>query len=103
MSVSRKEKIEQTIYHDGVAVSNNTLDTDVSYTIRSVDNFNGTTATGIFVREVNGIAYSEPFRFIFKYSGSGNPLEQAEPALQKYFEAQDAAASDANTSTEASS
>ncbi|WP_052130644.1 hypothetical protein [Erwinia typographi] len=101
MSISRKEKIEQTIYNDGVAVSNDTLDIDVSYTIRSVDNFNGTTATGVFVREVNGVAYSEPFRFIFKYSGAGNPLEQAEPALQKYFETQDAPAS--STSTEASS
>ncbi len=82
-------------------IDNGMTDVDVVYTIKAIDNFDGSHATGVFTMAVNDTYSSEPFRFMFSYSGSGNPLDQAEPALQKYFDAQDAAetaaVSDAST------
>lgn len=57
----------------------------MTYTIEKIDNLDGKMATGIFRMQIGDTFSSERYRFMFKYSGSGNPLDQAESALTSWF------------------
>lgn len=90
MSVTRKETIgSTTTYDNGIIVANKSSVVNVDYTIQTIDGFDGKSATGIFNLSIAGVSSSEHYRFTFDYSGTGNPLDQAEPALQAYFTALD--------------
>ena len=65
---------------------------EVSYTVRRIEDFDNKMATAVFTVEIGGVAVAEPYRFMFTYSGEGNPFEQAEPALKAFLEKQAAEA-----------
>ena len=89
MSVTQSQSIQtSTTYGDGTVIDTGSVEVDVIYDVERIDNFNGTLATGVFTMKVNGVISSERYRLMFKYSGEGNPLDQAEPALQAYFASQ---------------
>ena len=69
----------------GIAVSGDTQSLSVTYSLSKITSFDGNMITAEFTQSINNIALSEPYIFMFKYSGSGNPLDQAEPALQSYL------------------
>lgn len=89
MSVTQSQSIAtSTTYGDGTVIDTGSVDVDVIYDIERIDNFNGTLATGVYTMKVNGVISSERYRLMFKYSGEGNPMDQAEPALEAYFASQ---------------
>lgn len=90
MSITVQQQVQTTTSYDnfGVSVKGLLATTDVTYTIERIDNFDGNLATGVFRVQIGDTYSTERFRFMFKYSGQGNPLEQAESALQAWFEQQ---------------
>lgn len=90
MSITVQQQIQTTTSYDdfGVSVEGELAITDVTYTIERIDNFDGVLATGVFRVQIGETYSTERFRFMFKYSGQGNPLEQAESALQVWFDSQ---------------
>ena len=55
---------------------------DVTYTAESINAFDGVNVTAMYAVEIGGEKSPYPHAFTFKYSGSGNPLDEAEPALE---------------------
>ncbi|HBX8038498.1 TPA: hypothetical protein MIH20_05645 [Klebsiella pneumoniae] len=55
---------------------------DVTYTVESINSFDGVNVTAMYAIEIGGEKSPYPHAFTFKYSGSGNPLDEAEPALK---------------------
>jgi len=90
MSITVQQQVQTTTSYDnfGVSVEGLLATTDVTYTIERIDNFDGNLATGVFRVQIDETYSTERFRFMFKYSGQGNPLEQAESALQAWFDSQ---------------
>lgn len=102
MSVTKNQVIGSVItYDNGIIVENKSSAVDVTYAIESLDGFDGKNATGVFTVSIAGQVSTERFRFSFAYDGNGNPLDQAEPALQAYFDGVDAKNAAAATATEA--
>jgi len=90
MSITVKQEIQTTTNYEnfGVSVEGILATTEITYTIERIDNFDGKLATGVFTVQIGETYSSERFRFIFKYSGEGNPLDQAENALKEWFDSQ---------------
>lgn len=59
---------------------------DVTYSVTSIKNFDGDTVTAAFSVDIGGYQSRFPYEFTFKYSGSGNPLDEAESALAASLE-----------------
>ena len=87
MSITVTQNIKVTPQYAGlgIAVSGDTQSLSVTYSLSKITSFDGSMVTAEFVQSINNIDLSEPYRFMFKYSGSGNPLDQAEPALKAYL------------------
>lgn len=88
MSVTLTQTLTKEInYPDlGVTVPGGSEIVDVIYTAESINSFDGVNVTALYAVEIGG--EKSPFRhaFTFKYSGSGNPLDEAEPALKAALE-----------------
>ncbi|WP_421016023.1 hypothetical protein [Klebsiella michiganensis] len=54
--------------------------------IRLIVSIDGENVTARFSVEIGGIQGRFPHEFTFKYSGSGNPLDEAEAALKASLE-----------------
>lgn len=86
MSVTNNQVVGSALsYDNGISIRNSNSIVDVIYAIESLDSFDGKTATGVFTVSIGEETSAERFRFTFAYDGSGNPLDQAESALQAYF------------------
>ncbi|EKQ6539506.1 hypothetical protein P6O00_004724 [Klebsiella michiganensis] len=83
MSVTVKQELSKEINYPsiGVSVSGGTQEVDVTYTVLRISNFDGINVAAAFSAEINGEKSRFPLEFTFKYSGSGNPLDEAESAL----------------------
>ena len=87
MSITVSQKISSLTYYPGFGASTAAADSsvDVTYTVARIVLFDGTMVTAEYDVSVGSDKAVIPYRFTFKYSGSGNPLDQAEPALQSYL------------------
>lgn len=83
MSVTITQTLTKEInYPDlGVTVPGGSETVDVTYTAESINAFDGVNVTAIYAVEIGGEKSPYPHAFTFKYSGSGNPLDEAESAL----------------------
>lgn len=90
MSIRVQQQVQTTTNYEnfGVSVEGLMATTDETYTIERIDNFDDNLATGVFKVQIGETYSTERFRFMFKYSGQGNPLDQAESALQAWFDKQ---------------
>lgn len=93
MSFTVKQKLNTTVSYGNIVsdVPAEFTEIDVVYSIISVS-LNQNAATASYTAMING-ATSDLIKFSFEYSGSGNPLVEAETALQSYFESKDTATS----------
>ncbi|PXH65286.1 hypothetical protein DMT41_00125 [Klebsiella variicola] len=84
MSVTISQTLTREIsYPDlGVTVPGGSETVDVTYTAESINSFDGTNVTALYAIEIGGKKSPYPHAFTFRYSGSGNPLDEAEPALE---------------------
>jgi len=82
----------------GVTATSTTAEVTISYDVAGII-FNGVRVTATYTVTVGGVALTEPFRLEFAYSGSGNPLDQAETELQSYFDTLDATATESTTTS----
>lgn len=84
MSVTISQTLTREIsYPDlGVTVPGGSETVDVTYTAESINSFDGVNVTALYGVEIGGEKSPYPHAFTFKYSGSGNPLDEAEPALK---------------------
>lgn len=90
MSITVKRTLDlYTTYGDtGITISQGNREVEFKYTIASIENFDGSTCTGIYRVEVEGQLTAELYRLTFAYSGDGSPLTQAEQELETYFATQ---------------
>ena len=90
MSITVQQQVQTTTSYDnfGVSVEGVLTTTDVTYSIERIDNFDSNLATGVFRVQIGETYSTERFRFMFKYNGQGNPMDQAEYALQTWFDEQ---------------
>ncbi|HFX6758008.1 hypothetical protein [Klebsiella variicola] len=84
MSVTITQTLTKEInYPDlGVTVPGGSETVDVTYTAESINAFDGVNVTAMYAVEIGGEKSPYPHAFTFKYSGIGNPLDEAEPALR---------------------
>ncbi len=84
MSVTIRRELEKQITYPGLrlTVSGGTESVDVTYTATGISNFDGTNVTALFSVVVGNEKSPFDYSFTFQYSGSGNPLDEAEPALK---------------------
>ncbi len=94
MSIVHISKLASVTTYDelGLSVPNNSTEVALTYTVARIVDFDGSRVTAEFTVSIAEGTSLVPFRLNFGYSGEGNPMEQAEPALSAYFAAQDAAA-----------
>lgn len=90
MSIRVQQQVQTTTNYEnfGVSVEGLMATTDETYTIERIDNFDDNLATGVFKVQIGETYSTERFHFMFKYSGQGSPLDQAESALQAWFDKQ---------------
>ncbi|HBS5145591.1 hypothetical protein PU662_04855 [Klebsiella pneumoniae] len=83
MSVTIRRELEKQITYPGLrlTVQGGTESVDVTYTATGISNFDGTNVTALFSVAVGTEKSPFDYLFTFQYSGSGNPLDEAEPAL----------------------
>jgi hypothetical protein len=84
MSVTIRRELEKQITYPGLrlTVPGGTESVDVTYTATGISNFDGTNVTALFSVAVGNEKSPFDYPFTFQYSGSGNPLDEAEPALK---------------------
>ncbi|MGR5890727.1 hypothetical protein [Raoultella planticola] len=84
MSVTIRRELEKQITYPGLrlTVQGGTELVNVTYTATGISNFDGTNITALFSVAVGDEKSPFDYAFTFKYSGSGNPLDEAEPALK---------------------
>lgn len=84
MSVTIRRELEKQITYPGLrlTVPGGTESVDVTYTATGISNFDGTNVTALFSVTVGNEKGPFDYSFTFLYSGSGNPLDEAEPALK---------------------
>lgn len=85
MSVTISQTLTKEInYPDlGVTVPGGSEIVEVTYTAESINSFDGVNVTAMYAVEIGGKKSPYPHAFTFKYSGIGNPLEDAEFAILK--------------------
>lgn len=83
MSVTIRRELEKQITYPGLrlTVQGGTESVNVTYTATGISNFDGTNVTALFSVAVGNERSPFDYSFTFQYSGSGNPLDEAEPAL----------------------
>ncbi|HHO0366152.1 TPA: hypothetical protein ACRR7A_005232 [Klebsiella quasipneumoniae] len=88
MTVSINQMLPREIEYPtlGVAIADGQETVAVNYTVMNISNFDGENVTARFQVEIGGIQGRFPHEFTFKYSGSGNPLDEAESALAASLE-----------------
>ena len=88
MSVTVQQTLLKEFYYPalGISVSGGMEAVAVTYTVTSIRDFDGDSVTALFSVEINGEQSRFPHEFTFKYSGSGNPLDEAEAALAASLE-----------------
>lgn len=78
-----KEILITKLYGDMGSVTDSAVTSvDVTYEASRLIDFDGTNATAEFNVSIGGVYTGRAIRLLYKYSGSGNPLDQAEAALQ---------------------
>lgn len=84
MSVTIRRELEKQITYPGLrlTVPGGTETVNVTYTATGISNFDGTNVTALFSVAVGNEKSPFDYSFTFQYSGSGNPLDEAEPALK---------------------
>ncbi|EPY5534689.1 MULTISPECIES: hypothetical protein [Klebsiella pneumoniae complex] len=84
MSVTIRRELEKQITYPGLrlTVQGGTESVNVTYTATGISNFDGTNVTALFSVAVGNEKSPFDYSFTFQYSGSGNPLDEAEPALK---------------------
>lgn len=84
MSVTISQTLTKEInYPDlGVTIPGGTETVDVTYTAESINAFDGVNVTALYSVEIGGEKSPYPHAFTFKYSGTGNPLDEAEESLK---------------------
>ena len=60
---------------------------DVTYSVNSLTSLSDQNATATFDVQIGGLPTSKRLTFQYKYTGTGNPLDQAEEALKSYLAA----------------
>ena len=58
---------------------------NVSFDIDNISYFNGSDVVANFRQTISGDKLDGLYSFQFAYSGSGNPIDQAEEKLKEYF------------------
>ncbi len=83
MSVTISRVLEKQTTYPGLrlTVPAGTESVDVTYTAIGVSSFDGVKVTALFSVAVGDEKSPFDYSFTFQYSGSGNPLDEAEPAL----------------------
>lgn len=84
MSVTIRRELEKQITYPGLrlTVPGGTEVVDVTYTATGISDFDGINVTALFSVGVGNEKSPFDYAFTFQYSGSGNPLDEAEPALK---------------------
>ncbi|HCM6519001.1 TPA: hypothetical protein N3459_005718, partial [Klebsiella pneumoniae] len=84
MSVTISRVLEKQTTYPGLrlTVPGGTESVNVTYTATGISNFDGTNITALFSVAVGDEKSPFDYAFTFQYSGSGNPLDEAEPALK---------------------
>ncbi|HGW4305862.1 TPA: hypothetical protein ACNIEN_001957 [Klebsiella pneumoniae] len=84
MSVTIRRELEKQITYPGLrlTVQGGTESVNVTYTATGISNFDGTNVTALFSVAVGNEKSPFDYSFTFQYSGSGNPLDEAEPVLK---------------------
>ena len=87
MSITVSQKILTSTQYDnlGVIAATEATSVDVTYTVVNVDSITSSEATAYFDVSIGGNKTNKRFALRFSYSGSGNPLDQAESALKTYL------------------
>lgn len=87
MSIQSTMKVNRVVsYPDfGVTITDSEVDIPVIFEVAGLDSFDGTTVGALFKVTVDGVIGTTPYRHSFLYSGSGNPLDEAEPALKLFL------------------
>lgn len=88
MTITVSQKLNTGSYSSefGVTTTPAETETEVSYTVSRIINFDGDSITAEYSVSIDSVPVVSPFRFTFKYSGSGNPMDQAEAALKSYLD-----------------
>lgn len=83
MSITITRTLEKQITFPGLrlTVAGGVEAIDVRYTAINISNFDGSTVTALFSVAVGEDVSPFEYAFTFKYSGTGNPLDEAERAL----------------------
>ena len=63
-------------------------DIPVSYSAQRLIDFDGQVATAEFSITIDEKITGQSYKLSYQYSGEGNPLDQAEQALEDYFKKQ---------------
>lgn len=58
----------------------------INYEVISLENLLAGEATINYTSSIDGVKSPLIFQFSFKYSGTGNPLDEGEQALKKYLQ-----------------
>lgn len=84
MSIQSTMKVNRVMsYPDfGATITEADIDVPVTFDAVGLDSFDGVTVGALFKVTIDGVVGTMPYRFSFQYSGSGNPLDEAEPALK---------------------
>lgn len=85
MSVTiNKDIVITKVYGDLGSVTDSTATSvDVTYEVARLVDFDGENATAEFTVSVGNVNTGQTTRLLYQYSGTGNPLDQAEEALKE--------------------
>ena len=87
MSFTITQSVPMSSYSSLFGISSDSGDknVDVTYSVSKIISFDGNMVTAEFDVSIGGYSTSQPYRFSFPYSGSGNPMDQAEDKLSSYL------------------
>ncbi|AXF51445.1 hypothetical protein PQA73_gp17 [Erwinia phage Pavtok] len=102
MSITIKRDINlSTTYGDtGITLEQESRSVEFTYQVSGIENFDGATCTAVFKTTIDGKPTSEQFRLTFAYTGTGSPMELAEPALQAFLDRAPQVTEDGQTAPE---
>lgn len=85
MSFTKTETVKKSIYYPELLleIDDGVCEIEVTYTIIGIENISGGSCSAWYTVAVDGKVSLLKKLFEFQYSGSGNPIEEAESALEK--------------------